>query len=95
MQNKILKLLLHLDRITPINNLHKHLNILKISDLYKCSVLSFVNDTQLGKCPEIFENYFEKKHSNYDLHQKGQLVIPRARRQGHTSQRRKIVEQNI
>ena len=42
----------------------------------------FVNDTQLGKCPEIFVNYFEKKHSNYDLRQnkKGsQLVIPTAR----------------
>ena len=79
MQNKLLKLLLHLDRLTPTNKLHKHLNILKISDLCKCSVLSFVNDTQLGECPEIFENYFEKKHSNYDLRQKGQLVVPTAR----------------
>ena len=78
MQNKLLKLLLHSDRLTPTNKLHKHLNILKISDLYKCSILSFVNDTQLGKCPEIFEYYFEKKHSNYDLRQKGQLVIPPA-----------------
>ena len=60
MQHKMLKLLLHLDRLTPTNKLHKHLNILKVSDLYKCSVLSFVNDKQLGKCPEIFENYFEK-----------------------------------
>ena len=72
MQNKLLKLLLHLDRLTPTNELNKHLNILNISDLYKCSVLSFVNDIQPGICPEIFENYFEKKntHSNYDLRQK-------------------------
>ena len=79
MHNKLLRLLLHSDRLTPTNKLHRHMNILKISDLYKCSVLSFVNDTQLGKCPEIFENYFEKKHSNYDLRQKRQLVIPTAR----------------
>ena len=85
MHNKLLKLLLHLDRLTPTNRLYKHLYILKISDLYKCKVLSFVNETQLGKCPEIFENYFEKNtkkpkkkrtRSNYDLRQKGQLVIP-------------------
>ena len=40
MQKKLLRLLLHLDRLTPTNKLHKHLKILKISDLYKCSVLS-------------------------------------------------------
>ena len=79
MQNKLLQLLLHLDRLTPTNKRHKHLNNLRINDLYNYSILSFVNDTQLGKCPEIFEKYFEKKHSNYDLSQKGQLVIPPAR----------------
>ena len=54
MQNKLLKLLLQLDRLTPTSVLHKNLNILKINDLYKCSVLLFVNDTQIGKCPKIF-----------------------------------------
>ena len=61
MQNKLLKLLLHLDRLTPIDKLHTHFNILKITAQYKCSVLSLVNDAQLGKFPEMFENYFEKK----------------------------------
>ena len=79
MQNKLLKLLLQLDRLTPTNILHKNLNILKINDLYKCSILSFINDTQIGKCPRIFEKYFHKKHSHYDLRQKGKLDIPPAR----------------
>ena len=80
MQNIPLKLLLHLDRLTTNNKLHKHLNIRKISDLYKCSVLPFVNDTQLGKCPEIFENYFEKKNIAIMIYdKKGQLVIPSAK----------------
>ena len=70
LQNELLKLLLQLDRLTSINKLHKHLNILKIGELYKCSVLSFVNDTRLCKCPEIFKNYFEEKQSNYDLRKK-------------------------
>ena len=79
MQNKLLKLLLQLDRLTPTNILHKNLNILKINDLYKCSILSFVNNTQIGKCPRIFEKYFHKKHSHYDLRQEGKLDIRPAR----------------
>ena len=75
MQTKLLKLLLQLDRLTPTNVSHKNLNILKINDLYKCSVLSFVNDTQLGKCPKTFENYSQKRRNNYDLRHNGQLDI--------------------
>ena len=54
MQNKLLKLLPQLDRLTPTNILHKNLNISKMTDLYKCSILSFVNDMQISKCPTIF-----------------------------------------
>ena len=52
MQNKLLKLLLQMDRLTPTNILHKNLNILKS---------------------------IHKKHSHYDLRQKGKLDIPPAR----------------
>ena len=79
MQSKLLKLLLQLDRLTPTNILHKNLNILKISDLYRCSILSFVNDILIGKCTRIFEKYFHKKHSHYDLRQKEKLDTPPAR----------------
>ena len=79
MQNKLLKLLLQLERLTPTKKLHKDLNVLKINDLYKCNVLSFVNDTLMRKCPEIFETYFQLKYSRYDFRQKGQLKMPPAR----------------
>ena len=35
MQNKLMKLLLKLRRMTPTNELHMYLNILKVSDIYK------------------------------------------------------------
>ena len=35
MQNKLMKLLLRLRRMTPTNELHMYLNILKVSDIYK------------------------------------------------------------
>ena len=79
MQNNLLKLLLQLDIRTPTKISHKNLNILKMNVLYKCSILSFVNDTQIGKCPRIFEKYFQKKHSHYDLRQEEKLDIPPVR----------------
>ena len=69
-QYKLLKLFLQLDRLTPTSVLHKNLNILKINDLYKCSVLSFVNDRQTGKYPKICKDYFQKKRNDYDLRQR-------------------------
>ena len=33
----------------------------------------------IGKCPKIFEKYFQKKRNNYDLRHKEQLDIPPAR----------------
>ena len=56
MQNKLFKLLLQLDRLTPTYTLHKNLSILKINDWYTYSRLSFVNDTQIGKCSKCLRN---------------------------------------
>ena len=75
MQKKLFKLLLQLDRLTLTNILHKHLNILKINDLYKCGILSLVNDAQIDKRPKISEKYFPRKHSHNELRQKA-LDIP-------------------
>ena len=79
MQNKLLKLLLQLDRLTLTNVLHKNLNILKISDLYKCSVLSFVNDTQIVNAQKYLSTISRKKAQQLYLRQKEQLDIPPAR----------------
>ena len=53
-QNKLMKLLLKLDPKTPTDELHRGMNILKVSDIYKSNVLNFVNEILSGRCPEPF-----------------------------------------
>ena len=79
LQNKLMKMLLQLDRLTPTNSLHHNLNILKVQDIFKCNQLNFVNDILLKRCPEVFFEYFVPKQNAYDLRTKGQLVVPPAR----------------
>ena len=38
-QNKLLKMVLKLDRLMPTNDLHKNTKILKIDDIHKCNTL--------------------------------------------------------
>ena len=66
MQNKLMKLLLRLRRTTPTNELYMHLNILKLSDIYKSNVFSFLNTIRSGRCPDIYKNYFILKNKQYD-----------------------------
>ena len=42
-QNKRLKLILKLDRLTATNILHKEINVLKVTHIGKSSALRFVN----------------------------------------------------
>ena len=81
MQNKLMKLLLRLRRMTPANELHMHLNKLKVSDIYKSNVLSFVNEIVSGRSPDISKNYFILKNNQYDMRRKGQLNVPPCRTQ--------------
>ena len=43
-QNKLLKMVLKLDRLMPTNDLHKIIKILKIDDSHKCNTLGLVNE---------------------------------------------------
>ena len=79
LQNKLMKMLLRIDRLTPTEALHRKLNILKVRDIYECNLLSFVNDILIRRCPEVFTDYFVLKQNAYDLRTKGQLVVPSAR----------------
>ena len=45
LQNKLLKLMLKLDRRTSTNQLHRNLSLLKVSDIHTVSVLCFVKKT--------------------------------------------------
>ena len=78
-QNKLMKLLRRLRRMTPTNELHMHLNILKVSDNYKGNFLSFVNEILSGGSPDTFMNYLIIKKYQYGMHRKGQLNVPPCR----------------
>ncbi len=57
MQNRTIKVLYNLDRLTPTNNLHMDLSILIVKDIFKLQVTKFVYK-QTGNClPSIFIKY--------------------------------------
>ena len=78
-QNKLLKLILKLDRLTTTNILHKEINVLKVTHIGESSVLGFVNKVLCGQCPAIFLSYYKIKRNAYDVRTKGQLVTPQTR----------------
>ena len=75
-QNKLLKYIMHLDIRTRTNFLHTSLNIMKVEDMHKNNVLNFVNMCFMGKCPEIFNQYYQVKSTPYITRQEGNLDIP-------------------
>ena len=70
LQNKLMKMLLQLHYRTPTDDLHAMLNILKVNDMFKTNILSFVN-----RCPPVFYDYFKYQEVNYDLRFK-RLEVP-------------------
>ena len=78
LQNKLMKMLLKLDRRTSTNYLHKMLNICKVNDIYVCCLSNFINDVLCGNCPDVFKNYFAFRRNVYDVRRKGQVKIPAA-----------------
>ena len=78
-QNQLLKLILKLNRRTPTNTLHRNMRIVKVSHIADSCVLGFVNDVRIGRCPEIFLDYYTLKRYSYDLRTKGQLKVPQTR----------------
>ena len=77
-QNKLLKMVLKLDRLMPTNDLYRIIKILKIDDIHKCNTLGIVNEMVSDRCPAIFRNYFKIKENSYDLRTRDQLTIPLA-----------------
>ena len=79
MQNKLLKLLLRKHRMTPTDEIHKNMNLLKVSDIYECNVLTFVNDIMMKRCPNSMQQYYQKRRNVYDVRVKNQLIVPPVR----------------
>ena len=79
LQNKLLKLILQLDRRTGTNQLHSLLNIAKVNDVYTIKVLNFVNNCLSKKNPAIFDDYFSFKATAYNLRVKDSLEVKKHR----------------
>ena len=67
---------MHLDIRTRTDFLHTSLNIMKVEDVHKNNVLNFVNKCLMGKCPDIFNQYYQVKSTPYITRQEGNLDIP-------------------
>ena len=72
-------MLLKLHYRTSTNELHSSLFILKVTDICKCQILSFVNDCAMGNCPPYFYNYFTTRHMQYNVrhHNRFYVKVPR------------------
>ena len=78
LQNKLMKMLLHLHYRTPTDDLHAMPNMLKVNDMFKTNILSFVKRCLLFDVPPVFYDYFKYQEVNYDLRFK-RLEVPRFR----------------
>ena len=77
-QNKLLKLLLNVDRMTPTKLIHSRLQILTIKDIQNSNIISFVNSCIQQRCPSQFNSYFTSRTSVYPIRNLG-LEVSRSR----------------
>ena len=73
-QNKLLKILTRQDYLTPTNEIHKSLNVLKVKDIQSLNIICFVKKCILNTCPEYFYTYFKKRSSVYPIRNLGLQV---------------------
>ena len=74
-QNKLLEYIIHLDIRTRTGFLHTSPSIMKMEDIHKDNVLNFVNICLMGKCPDIFHQYYKVKTTPHITRQEGNLDI--------------------
>ena len=53
-QNKLVKVLLDKKMQYPTNNLHQNLDVLKVNDIFKQEVATFVLNYLKGNLPDVF-----------------------------------------
>ena len=61
------------------DEIHKNMNLLKVSDIYECNILTFVNDIMMKKGPNSMQQYYQKRRNVYDVRVKNQLIVPQVR----------------
>ena len=75
LQNKLLKLMLKLNRRTFTNQLHRDLSLLKVSDIHAVSVMCFVSNCGVARCLETFCNYFQVRQTERELRNNDHLDV--------------------
>ena len=55
------------------------MSLLKVNDIHKVNVLSFVNECRSGRCPNVFIDYFKIREAGYRFRQTDRLDTPMAR----------------
>ena len=89
MQNQLLKVLTGKPYRYGTNKLHNDLKLIKVEDLYKQEILTFVHNFQNYKLPLVFNNYFTRFSNIHNIntrYRNTNFIIPRvASRLGSTS----------
>ena len=77
-QNKLMKIILWKDRLTPTNALHKDINILQVKDMYSWYIALFVRDCLYKDKIEIFHKYYESRNSvhSHETRNRKQVIEP-------------------
>ena len=80
-QNKLLKLLLNKNRLTPTNTIHKENNLLKVNDIHNLYTSLFVRDSIYKETLPLFWDYFPSRINihNHNTRTRHFLQIPRTR----------------
>ena len=80
-QNKLMKIILWKDLLTPTNTLHKDINILQVKDLYSWYIALFVRDCLYKDKIEIFHKYYDSRNSvhSHATRNRKQFIEPRYR----------------
>ena len=80
LQNQLLKVLTEKPYRYRTNKLHNELKILKVEDLYKQEILTFVHNFQNKKLPSVFDSYFTSFSDIHDIdtrYRNTNFILPR------------------
>ena len=80
LQNQLLKVLTEKPYRYCTNKLHNELKLVKVEDLYKQEILTFVHNFQNNKLPLVFSNYFTRFSSIHNIntrYRNTNFIIPR------------------
>lgn len=74
-QNSLLKLLLKHERLYSTDKLHSDLDIMKIDDLFKVKILSFVYECLSQSTIPLFHDYFQLHHNVHTHDTRNRLTL--------------------